>query len=83
MILCENLRPDDLLRDLKSKGALKRDDVTKIKKEDTDTEKVDKLIEILTRSPVSSYIAFMGVLQKERRDLYDKVKAIEDKHSSV
>ena len=81
MILCENLRPDDLLRDLKSKSAVKPDDVTRIKKEDTDTEKVDMLIEILIRSPVSSYVAFMGVLQKERSDLYRKVKAIEDKHS--
>ena len=81
MILCEYLRPDDLLRDLKSKTALKPDDVTRIKKEVTDTEKVDKLIEILTRSPVSSYVAFMGVLQEERSDLYKKVKAIEDTHS--
>ena len=80
-ILCDNLSPYDLLLDMVSKGAIKPDDVTRIQKQDTDTEKVLKLIEILRKSPVSSYTAFMNVLREERSDLYTQVQAIEDKHS--
>ena len=79
-ILCDNLNPYDLLLDMVSKGAIKPDDVARIKKQDIDTEKVEKLIEILRKSPVSSYTAFMNVLREERNDLYTQVQAIEDKN---
>ena len=80
-ILCDNLSPYDLLLSMVVKGAIKPDDVTRIKNQATDTERVEKLIEVLRRSPVSSYTAFMSVLQGERRDLYAKVKEIEEKYS--
>ena len=79
LTLCKNLQPYDLLLELKGKKVLTDDDFTRINKKDTNTEKVDKLIDILKRSPVSSYIAFMGFLQENRKDLYAQVKAIEDK----
>ena len=73
-ILCNNLRPEDgLLIDLIVARAIKHDHVTEIKTCDTDTAKTKKLIEILMRSPVSSYVAFMSCLQKEREDLYKQV----------
>ena len=84
LILCNNLQPYDLLLELKGKKALSDDDFTRINKEDTDTEKVDKLIGILKRSSVSSYDALMSYLQENRNDgpndLYSQVKAIEDKY---
>ena len=81
LILCKNLQPYDLLLELKAKKALTDDDFVRIDKKDTNTEKVDKLIDILKRSPVSSYDVFMSFLQENRSDLYDDIKAIEEKHS--
>ena len=81
LILCKNLQPYDLLLELKGKKALTDDDFTRINKKDTNTEKVDNLIDILKRSPVSSYEALMSYLQENRsEDLYVDVKAIEDKY---
>ena len=80
-ILCDNLRPEDgLLRALKTAKAISADHDTIIKKETTDTSKVEKLIEILMRSPVSSYEAFMSSLEKERNDIYKEVMDIQKKH---
>ena len=81
IILCDNLRPEDgLLRSLKTAKAISADHDTIIKNEITDSKKVEKLIEILMRSPVSSYEAFMSSLQKEREDLHKDVMAIQNKH---
>ena len=84
LILCKNLQPYDLLLELKTKNELTDDNFTRISKEDTDTEKVDKLIDILKRSSVSAYDAWMSYLQENRNDgpndLYAQVKAIEDKY---
>ena len=78
VILCENLRPEDgLLRTLKTTKAISADHDTIIKNETTDTKKVEKLIEILMRSPVSSYEAFMSSLQTEREDIYKEVIIIQ------
>ena len=78
--LCENLQPNDVLRQLKTKGAIKQDDVEKIKKQDTTTEMVEKLLEILTRKPVSAYETFMEALKEDRYDLFEELKDIEAKH---
>ena len=84
LILCKNLQSYDLLLELKGKEALTEDDCTRIDKKDTNTEKIDKLLEILKRSPVSSYEALMSFLQENRndrpKDVYAQVKAIEDKY---
>ena len=79
-LLCENLRPSDVLRQLKTKGAIKQDDVEKIKKQDTTTEKVEELLDILMRKPVSAYETFMEVLKRERHDLFLQVKIIETRY---
>ena len=80
-ILCDNLRPYDLLLSMVTKGAIKHDDLTRINNQATDTERTEKLLDILRKSPVSSYTAFISALREERGDLYAKVKAIEEKYS--
>ena len=79
-ILCENLEPDDILRTLQSKGALKPDDVTKIRSLTTAGEQVERLLNILRRKPVSAYDVFMEALKEEREDLFDIVKEIATKY---
>ena len=69
-----------MLIQLKTKGAIKQDDVERIKKQDTTTEMVEKLLDILTRKPVSAYEAFMEILEEQRYDLFVQVKDIEIKH---
>ena len=77
VILRKNLNPGDILRSMMSEGELTQDDVTKISRQDTTTEQVDKLIEVLTRKPAKAYKTFMHILQRERSDLYDQIKSIE------
>ena len=81
VILCNNLRPEDgLLLALIAAKAITHDHKTMIKSEVTNTAKTEKLIEILTGSPVASYVSFMTSLQKEREDLYKQVMAIQKKY---
>ena len=79
-MLCENLQPSYILRHLKTNGAIKQDDVEKIKRQDTTTEMVEKLLDILMRKPVSAYETFMEALKEERNDLFEDVKDLEAKH---
>ena len=79
-ILCSNLEPDDILRTLQTKGALKPDDVTKIRSLTTTGEQVERLLNMLMRKPVSAYDVFMEALKEEREDLFDIVKDIATKH---
>ena len=80
LILCDNLRPEDgLLLKLVTANAIQHDHKTEIKHELTNTEKTEKLIEILRGSPVTSYKAFMTSLQDERPDLYKQVMDIQRK----
>ena len=79
-LLCENLQPSDVLRKLKAKGALKSDDVEKIKRQDTTTEMVEMLLNVLMRKPASAYEKFIEILKVERDDLFVQVTAIELRH---
>ena len=81
-ILTTNLKPDGILRSMKTKGALTQDDVDTIKSKTTATEQVDELIRVLMRKPESAYRTFMGILQGERSDLYGEVKIIEGEFTS-
>ena len=80
-ILCANLEPDDILRTLQTKSALKPDDVTKIRGLATAGEQVERLLNILMRKPVSAYDAFMEALKEDREDLFDIVKELATKYS--
>ena len=80
-ILCDNLDLEQMLPELKSKGALSFDDCESIKKADTKSEMVDKFIEILRRKPTSAYDNFMETIQQERPDLYNAVNKIGKKHN--
>ena len=75
--LSDYLNPNGILMSMKTKGALTQDEVTKIQKNDTHTEQVNKLIEELIRKPATAYETFMEILRKERSDLYNEVRAIE------
>ena len=78
--LCSSLDPDDVLWTLQTKGALKPDDVTKIRCMTTPGKQVEKLLGILMRKPVSAYEVFMEALKEERADLFNVVKEIATKH---
>ena len=80
VLLCKNLQPTDVVRYLKTKGAIKQDDAEKIKRQETTSEMVEELLDILKRKPVSAYETFMEVLERERHDLFSQVKAIETSH---
>ena len=80
VLLSDNLHTDQVLRHLKSRGALTSNDCTHIKAKTTEPDKVEKLLETLQKKPVSSYETFMEVLREKRSDLYEAVKEIEDKH---
>ena len=76
-ILCKNLQPRDVLRQLKSKGALNADDVERIKRSQfTTTDEVDMLLDMLRKKPLSSY----NIFKEERQDLYQTVKDVERKN---
>ncbi|XP_072017205.1 uncharacterized protein [Amphiura filiformis] len=77
--LCESLQPEDILRNLKTKEVLSAADIQRIRHEITDEEKVDKLLDILSRKPLGCYVKFMQVLKIKRRDLYQKIKKEEEK----
>ena len=79
-LLCEYLQPGDVLRQLKTKGTIEQKDVEKIKKQDSTTEMVEKLLDILMRKPVFAYETFMEILKEKRHDLFVQVKDIEIKH---
>ncbi|XP_072026912.1 uncharacterized protein [Amphiura filiformis] len=81
IVLTDNLTPTNVLRQMKGKNALTADEVIKINKGDTDTEKVEKLIDTLARKPLTSYQWFLEILKEDRYDLYEEVKKIEAKHT--
>ena len=76
-VLCDNLQPKDILISLKSRGTLTTDDVERIESEKTTSDKVEKLLDILNRKPVSAYDMFMEILREKRPDLFEIVHAIE------
>ena len=82
-ILCVNLEPSDMLRTLQTNGALKPDDVIKIRNLTTTTEQVGKLLDMLTRKPASAFDRFMEALKEEREDLFDMIKDIAAKHRYI
>ena len=76
-VLCQTLEPEDILRTLKTKEVLSRDDVQMIRRAPIDSEKVEGLLDILSRKPLAHYRTFTEVIKKARPDLYDKIRAIE------
>ena len=80
-LLCESLKPADVLRNLKAEEVLTPDEARKIRAKATDADRVELLLEILERKPITSYVTFMEVLKTERGDLHRKVKALERKNN--
>ena len=72
-----------MLRALQTNGALKPDDVTKIRNLTTTTEQVEKLLDMLTRKPASAFDRFMEALKEEREDLFYMIKDIAAKHRYI
>ena len=75
--LCDNLKPEDVLLDLKANEAISSDEVQEIRAKITDSAKVELLLDILHRKPLASYIIFMEVLETARSDLHEQVKELE------
>ena len=79
-ILSENLQTENILRHLKAKNALTKNDVARIRDSSTEGDKVEELLDRLQRRPVSAYEEFMKSLKKEERDdLYKEIVEIEKK----
>ena len=80
--LCLHLDPRDVLLTMKSAHALENDDVNRIKREETDSERVELLLDILPRKPQSSYEVFVEALKEKRpNDLYPFIRKIEEKYN--
>ena len=80
VFLCENLYTDQVLRHLMARRAITNNDSTHIKAKITEPDRVEKLLDILRKKPVSSYETFMEILRQQRPDLHKAVKKIERKH---
>ena len=77
-ILCDHLKPDEILRWLKTCKALSNDEVEFIQQKKTNKGQVDCLLEILRRKPEESYISFMYSLKSLRSDLFEAVSKMDD-----
>ena len=77
VLLCKFLDPSNILRHLKAELALNNDDCQKIRQSEVTTERVEKLLETLTRKDRNAYFALMVALRKQRLDLFNKVVSIE------
>ena len=80
-ILKESLQLENIISHLKAQKALKPWDVDDINKQMSDSAKVDKLIGLLRLKPVSTYNTFVQILKTEQLDVYQKIKAVEDKYN--
>ena len=80
-LLCDNLYAQDILPSLKTEGALTPEDVQEIDNKETESNKLETLLDILSRRSVSHYVKFMVSLKSVREDLYKHIKAIEEKHN--
>ena len=80
-LLCDNLKGEDILKSLKTEGALTPEDVQEIHNKETESDKVEALLDILSRRSVSHYVKFMVSLKSVREDLYKHIKAFEEKHN--
>ena len=73
--ICDNLNPEDLLRTLKSEGAISENDGAYIRAKVTSADQAELLISILKRKPVESYEIFKETLKtKGRGDIYAHLK---------
>ena len=77
--LCPHLDPQNILRKLKYKCVISIGDKEEVDHVVTSSGKVDKILDILSRKPVEAYYKFMEILRKERSDLYQTVKDIENR----
>ena len=81
IILKESSQLENIISHLKAQKALKPWDVDDINKQMPDSAKVDKLIELLRLKPVSTYNTFVQILKTEQLDVYQQIKAVEDKYN--
>ncbi|XP_072027844.1 uncharacterized protein [Amphiura filiformis] len=79
-ILCNGLDPKLVLRAMIVKRAISKEEYDSIRNTKGTDDQVEKLLRILEEKPASSYENFMEVLQKKAKDLWQKVKDIEDKY---
>ena len=80
--LCEEFEPEDvkkISRSLKFLGSLSRYDVERIQHEATTDDKAEKLLDILQTKPNKAYYKLLVCLYNVRRDLYSRVRAIQEK----
>ncbi|XP_072051468.1 uncharacterized protein [Amphiura filiformis] len=80
-VLCDELQdPKPVLRALKSRRAITKDEYETIGKVEGAENQVEELLSILEGKPASSYETFVQVLHDKANDLWQKVKDIETKH---
>ncbi len=83
-IFTKRLKLDtDFLVKMKSKGALTSDEVERIQAGTTEGDKVNALMTIMSRKPVSTYRYFKGILKVVHSDLYSVLDSIEGKPDST
>ena len=80
VVLCDNLAPSDILRELKAAGALKANQVEEIRNEGNTASQIEKMLDMLRRTSLAKYEKFMNVLKNTRDDLYKQVVEIEEKN---
>ena len=72
-----HLDVEDVLITLQGAETLTGDDVEIIRGKPNKAARAEKLLDILTRRPVASYIKFMEALKTGHSDLYNRVNKIE------
>ena len=79
--LCEEFQPQDvkkISRSLKFLGSFSRYDVERIQNEATTDDMAEKLLDILHTKPNKAYYKLLVCLYNMRRDLYSRVRAIQE-----
>ncbi|XP_072022383.1 E3 ubiquitin-protein ligase rnf213-alpha-like [Amphiura filiformis] len=76
-VLCGTLAPEEVLPKMEENGAITEDDLKKIRGQPNNQKRVQLLLRILRRKPLSSYDTFMRTLKATRPDLHKSVKHIE------
>ncbi|XP_072018536.1 uncharacterized protein [Amphiura filiformis] len=78
--LCDYLDLEDVLPDLKARRAITDADVEVVRGKESNL-RVEKLLDILRRMPLSSYKIIMEDLEAKRPDLHQKVKELQEEHN--